>query len=62
MEVHKMKEKLIFSTRICEQLLDMGFEYKERRRDKKNLKYWIYVFDETPELINALVSLSHQYK
>ena len=49
-----MKTILIFSPRVCGELLDNGFEYISKYRDKKNPRFWVYVFEETPELLQVL--------
>lgn len=49
-----MKYIYIFSPRVCGELLDRGFQYTEKRRDKKDPRFWVYLFEETPELTAAM--------
>lgn len=49
-----MKYVYIFSPRVCGELLDKGFQYIEKRRDKKDPRFWVYVFEETSEFAAAM--------
>lgn len=40
--------------RICDHLIKRGFEPYETVPDKGNPKYHVYLFDQTPELLEAV--------
>lgn len=40
--------------KLCSYLLEKGFKYKKTFKDKYNPKYNCWLFENTPELINAV--------
>lgn len=40
--------------RLCSYLLSKGFEYIEKRKDKFNKKYDVWIFKSTPELFKTI--------
>lgn len=48
--------------KLCSYLLEKGFKYKKTFKDKYNPKYNCWLFENTPELINAVNEYYSQKK
>lgn len=57
-----MKEKVIFMPRLAYALQDRGFTIIRQETNFKNPKYKVFIFEETQELISAMVNLSNKWK
>lgn len=57
-----MKEKVIFMPRLAYALQDRGFTIIRQETNFKNPKYKVFIFEETRELISAMISLSNKWK
>lgn len=49
---------VVYTKRLATQLCDMGFELQGTRRNDQNPKWYVYLFENTPELRAAI----EQYK
>ena len=52
-----MKESRIYNLRMAEYLIDNGFRYIRVVQDMKNPRFYNWIFEDTPELHNAI----HKY-
>lgn len=57
-----MKEKIIFTLKLVQFLQEKGINYKCRKPDLKNPKRDIFIYDETPELINGMLEYANSKK
>lgn len=54
-----MKEKIIFTLKLVKYLEQLGIFYKKRMPDLKHPDRDIFIYDETPELINGMIEYAN---
>lgn len=57
-----MKEKIIFTLQLVHFLDNRGIHYKSRKPDLKNRSRDIFIYDETPELIQGMLEYASSKK
>lgn len=57
-----MKEKVIFMPRMAYALVDRGFPIIRQETNYKDPRYKVFIFEETDELIQTMISLSNKWK
>lgn len=55
-----MKEKIIYTKRIALELRRRGFELLKTDINENFPQYITYIFEETPELLQALSEITHK--
>lgn len=60
---NKVKYKHIHSRYVKNRLVyDFGHKVYHEERNKKNSKYWIYLFESTPRLLLDLTTITDEIK
>lgn len=56
----KVKYKHIHSRYVKRRLEELGHKVVYEERNKKNLKFWIYIFEETQGLLTDLTMITDE--
>ena len=53
-----MKELVVYSKRVAEELMKQGFVLERTERNAKHPRYLVFIFIHTPEIEQAFVKLT----
>lgn len=54
------KHKIVYTLRIHLALVEMGFKYKWQMQNPCNPNYYCWVYEETPEFLDAFIRISKE--
>lgn len=57
-----MKYKHIHSRNVKNKLVEMGHKVIDEERNKKMEKFFIYIFEETPQLLEDLTKITNEIR